>query len=178
MAPRNLPPWALSRRRKQRLRLLRRGLMVVLVVAAGLTPLAWSTGARDGPPQAERLPRVLNGGQAWGGFEAPPAATPPSATAATARTLGPAAVTHVRDGDTIELGALALRLATLDCAELGTAEGARAKARMEALVRGARLTCRLTGEVSYDRQIASCQLPGGRDLAAAMIADGTCRARL
>ena len=173
MAPRNLPPWALSRRRKQRLRLLRRGLMMVLVVAAGLTPLAWSPGARDGLPQAERLPRVLNGGQAWGGFEAPP-----SASSATARTLGPAAVTHVRDGDTIELGAGALRLATLDCAELGTAEGARAKARMEALVRGARLTCRLTGEVSYDRQIASCQLPGGRDLAAAMIADGTCRARL
>ncbi|MEQ9260055.1 MAG: hypothetical protein RIG84_13275 [Roseovarius sp.] len=83
-------------------------------------------------------------------------------------------VTHVRDGDTIEVAGTPVRFGSLDCAERGTAEGRRATARMHELVRGERLTCHLTGRMSYDRQIGSCRLSEGRDLAAIMIREGYC----
>tara|TARA_B000000460_G_scaffold203965_1_gene150789 strand:- start:142 stop:537 length:396 start_codon:yes stop_codon:yes gene_type:complete len=84
-------------------------------------------------------------------------------------------VTHVRDGDTIEVGGHAIRFGSLDCAELGTPAGQRAKTEMQRLVRGQSLACHLNGRRSYDRWIGSCTLPDGRDLAGVMIAQGACR---
>lgn len=84
-------------------------------------------------------------------------------------------VTHVRDGDTIEVRGQAIRFGSLDCAELGTAEGQSAKSAMQRLVRGQSLACHLNGRRSYDRWIGSCTLPDGRDLAGVMIAQGACR---
>ncbi|MEP3331659.1 hypothetical protein [Sedimentitalea sp.] len=83
-------------------------------------------------------------------------------------------VTHVRDGDTIEVGRTAIRLAKLDCAEKGTVAGDAATRKMKQLVRGQSLTCRLTGRTSYDREVGSCSLPDGRDIAQVMIRNGAC----
>lgn len=84
-------------------------------------------------------------------------------------------VTHVRDGDTIEVGGQAIRFGSLDCAELGTTEGRLAKSAMQQLVRGRSLVCHVNGRRSYGRWIGTCTLPDGRDLAGVMIAQGVCR---
>ena len=86
-------------------------------------------------------------------------------------------VTHVRDGDTIEVDGRPIRIAALDCAESGTMAGEAATRRMKALVSGGRLNCSLAGERSYDRWIGTCRLASGRDIASVMIAEGLCRRR-
>ncbi len=84
-------------------------------------------------------------------------------------------VNHVRDGDTIEVAEVPVRLGSLDCAERDTPAGRIATAWMQQLVAGISLTCALNGRTSHDRQIGSCALPDGRDLAALMIREGYCR---
>lgn len=84
-------------------------------------------------------------------------------------------VTHVRDGDTIEVGGHAIRFGSLDCAELDTPAGQRAKTEMQRLVEGAYLVCRTDGRRSHDRWIGSCNLSDGRDLAGIMITRNICR---
>lgn len=83
-------------------------------------------------------------------------------------------VTHVRDGDTIEVSRIPIRFGSLDCAERDTAQGQRATAHMRSLISGENLTCYLNGRTSYDRMIGSCTLQDGRDLAGIMIKDGYC----
>lgn len=87
--------------------------------------------------------------------------------------VGP--VTHVRDGDTIEVSVVPIRFGSLDCAETGTADGSRATERMRTLIRGQTLTCYLNGRTSYDRKIGSCRLQDGRDLGGIMISEGYCQ---
>lgn len=87
--------------------------------------------------------------------------------------IGP--VTHVRDGDTIEVSGVPIRFGSLDCAEAGTADGNRATDRMRTLIRGQTLTCYLNGRTSYDRKIGSCRLQDGRDLGGIMISEGYCQ---
>ncbi|MEO0750188.1 MAG: thermonuclease family protein [Pseudomonadota bacterium] len=84
-------------------------------------------------------------------------------------------VTHVRDGDTIEVGAVAIRFRELDCTERGTKAGDAATLRMKRLAEGAQVTCDLAGRQSYDREIGSCRLSDGRDLGRMMIESGTCQ---
>ncbi len=85
------------------------------------------------------------------------------------------AVTHVRDGDTIELGDIAVRIANLDCAEGDTAEGQAASARMRELIAGQEVACELEGRRSYDREVGTCALASsGEDLGELLIAEGTC----
>lgn len=72
-------------------------------------------------------------------------------------------VTHVRDGDTIEVSGVPIRFGSLDCAERGTSDGQRATERMRRLVAGQTLTCYLNGRTSYERKIGSCRLQDGRD---------------
>lgn len=83
-------------------------------------------------------------------------------------------VTHVRDGDTIEVSGVPIRFGSLDCAESGSNAGERATARMRTLVAGQTLTCYLNGRTSYDRKIGSCRFQDGRDLGAIMIREGYC----
>jgi endonuclease YncB( thermonuclease family) len=97
---------------------------------------------------------------------------PVAAATAVQTVSGP--VSHVRDGDTIEVAGTAIRFGSLDCAERDTAEGRRASAKMSELVAGHTLTCHLNGRSSYDRRIGSCRLDDGRDLAAQMISGGYC----
>ena len=85
------------------------------------------------------------------------------------------AVTHVRDGDTIEVGDVAVRIANLDCAERGTAEGQAASRRMAELVAGEAVACALEGRRSYDREVGTCALgQTGADLGETLIAEGVC----
>ena len=83
-------------------------------------------------------------------------------------------VTHVRDGDTIEVSGTAIRFARLDCDERGTPNGDRATREMRRLVSGKRVKCRLTGAKSYDRLIGTCSLEDGRDLGREMRQGGFC----
>jgi hypothetical protein len=83
-------------------------------------------------------------------------------------------VSHVRDGDTIVVSGIPIRFAKLDCAELGTVAGERAKRRMIELASSENVQCYLTGRRSYDRMIGECSLEDGRDLSRTMISEGYC----
>jgi hypothetical protein len=110
--------------------------------------------------------RVIQGGNAWGGG---------GASSSTGRSNHVAGrVTHIRDGDTIEVAGVPIRFAKLDCAERGTAQGRRATSQIKSLVSGKTLSCTLTGRKSYDRWIGSCRLPDGRDFGTVMIQTGSC----
>ena len=80
-------------------------------------------------------------------------------------------VTHVRDVDTIEIGNVAIRLNGLDGPELSTSIGQQAKRFMTELVLNQQVTCELTGERSYDRQIGVCFL-NGEDIGAIAVSNG------
>ncbi|MBR9651942.1 thermonuclease family protein [Thalassobius aquimarinus] len=83
-------------------------------------------------------------------------------------------VTHVRDGDTIELRGVAIRLNGLNCDERGTRLGEAATVALRDLVQGQELTCRLNGDKTYDREVGRCALPDGRDIGAELIRAGLC----
>ncbi|MFC0279922.1 thermonuclease family protein [Falsigemmobacter intermedius] len=83
-------------------------------------------------------------------------------------------VSHVRDGDTIEVVGVPVRFGSLDCAERETQAGQVATRGLRELIAGQSLTCALNGRTSYDRSIGRCTLPDGRDLAALMIREGLC----
>ena len=86
-----------------------------------------------------------------------------------------ATVTDVRDGDTIEVGGVAVRLANLDCAERGTAQGEAASARMRELVAGEVVACWFEGRRSYDQEVGTCALASsGTDLGEILIAESIC----
>ncbi|WP_375689538.1 thermonuclease family protein [Pseudooceanicola sp. LIPI14-2-Ac024] len=83
-------------------------------------------------------------------------------------------VTHVRDGDTIEVRGTPVRIANLDCAERGTADGAEATFRMIEIAQKGPMLCRLEGRKSWDREVGVCALPDGRDIGEILISEGTC----
>lgn len=83
-------------------------------------------------------------------------------------------VTHVRDGDTIEIGRVAIRIADLDCAEGFTAKGKIATRAMRQLVSNKVLSCELEGRKSYDREVGACYLPDGQDVAEVLIERNVC----
>jgi endonuclease YncB( thermonuclease family) len=87
--------------------------------------------------------------------------------------VGP--VTHVRDGDTIEVNGVPVRIANLDCAELGTPAGESAKALMRSWASRATASCTLEGRQSYDREVGVCSIEGHGDVGEAMIRAGACR---
>lgn len=78
------------------------------------------------------------------------------------------AVTHVRDGDTIEVEGLAVRLQGLHAPEIGEPLGNEARAAMISLALGKQAQCALTGETNRDRVIGVCFV-GGRDVAAELV---------
>ena len=99
----------------------------------------------------------------------------PGASGAEARGRLTGAVNHVRDGDTVELGSVAVRIANLDCAERATVKGQADSARMRELAAGQEVACELEGRRSYDREVASCALASsGEDLGEVLIAEGAC----
>lgn len=145
-------------------------LIALAVILVGLK--AWdqlaATGSWSG--RQEIRPTVIRGGDAWNGVR-PSEGTPRNAPHGRELT-GP--TTHVRDGDTIEISGVPVRIANLDCAEMGTAAGRRATARMRELVRSGDISCTLSGRRSYDRQVGTCRVPGGHDIGEVLIAEGFC----
>jgi endonuclease YncB( thermonuclease family) len=83
-------------------------------------------------------------------------------------------VTHIRDGDTIEVSGVPVRIANLDCAERGTTAGDRATAAMRRIASGATAICALEGRMSYDRQVGVCSVSGVGDVGEALISSGAC----
>lgn len=83
-------------------------------------------------------------------------------------------VTHVRDGDTIEVAGRPIRLNGLTCDERGSSLGNQATAAMRTLVSGLTLKCTLNGDRTYDREVGRCELPDGQDIGAVMISKGLC----
>jgi endonuclease YncB( thermonuclease family) len=79
--------------------------------------------------------------------------------------------TRVIDGDTVVVAGTRVRLKGVDAAELGTARGESARRAMVALVTGP-LTCRLTGEKTYGREVGYCFTSNGTDINRAIIASG------
>lgn len=84
-------------------------------------------------------------------------------------------VSHVPDGDTIEVGGVAVRIANLDCAEADTEDGQRARERMAQLVQSETVVCELRVRLGYDRELGTCTLAStGEDVGRLLTADGTC----
>ncbi|MFC6448069.1 thermonuclease family protein [Shinella zoogloeoides] len=65
-----------------------------------------------------------------------------------------------------------IRLAGIDAPELDHPYGKQAKWAMVQLCKGQTVTARIRPELSYDRVVAECSLPDGRDLAAEMVRAG------
>ena len=82
-------------------------------------------------------------------------------------------VTHVRDGDTIEVTGIPIRLSALDCPERGTQKGDTA-ARIAQQFLGSQATCELTGAKTYDRLVGYCEV-NGKDFGAYMMNNSSCK---
>jgi endonuclease YncB( thermonuclease family) len=78
---------------------------------------------------------------------------------------------RVVDGDTVVVAGTTVRLKGVDAAELGTARGEDARRVMIKLVTGP-LSCRLTGEKTYGREVGYCFTSNGVDINQAIIAQG------
>lgn len=85
-----------------------------------------------------------------------------------------ATVSKVIDGDTFALQGESrrIRIWGLDAAEWNRPGGGDATATMRQLVSGQRLQCQIRDVDRYDRIVAQCFLPDGRDIAAVMIRAG------
>ena len=83
-------------------------------------------------------------------------------------------ITHVRDGDTIEVGDIAIRLNGLTCDERGTALGDRATSHLRSQVLGKTATCWLNGERTYDRLVGRCATEDLGDIGAHLITQQLC----
>ena len=116
-------------------------------------------------------PTALRGGAAWRGMR--PVTREEGAMLNGTRIAGP--VTHVRDGDTLEVRGVPVRIANLDCAERGTGAGRTATQAMRRLAGRGPLTCSLSGRRSYDREVGTCRMQDGRDIGAVLISQGVCR---
>ena len=75
------------------------------------------------------------------------------------------------DGDTVVVSGTTVRLKGVDAAELGTALGENARRVMSAIVTGS-LTCRLTGEKTWGREVGYCATAAGTDINREIIARG------
>jgi endonuclease YncB( thermonuclease family) len=80
----------------------------------------------------------------------------------------------VRDGDTIVVDGTPVRLQGVAAPELGEPGGHHAKVAMQQLVRDG-VTCELTGERTWDREVGVCYDSPGQDIGAAIIAAGLAR---
>lgn len=79
---------------------------------------------------------------------------------------------YVIDGDTIQIGKVRLRLAGIDAPELEHPWGKKAKWELIQLCKGQVITAEIEPDISYDRVVATCYLPDGRDLSAEMVKIG------
>ncbi|MGR3508093.1 MAG: thermonuclease family protein [Sulfitobacter sp.] len=76
---------------------------------------------------------------------------------------------YVIDGDTIQIGKVRLRLGGIDAPEMEHPWGNKAKWELVKLCKGQTITAELEPSISYDRVVATCLLPDGKDLSAEMV---------
>jgi micrococcal nuclease len=81
---------------------------------------------------------------------------------------------HVRDGDTIVVGSMPIRLNGLAAPEGDEPGGAEATQAMLELVDGGTLRCELDGERTHDRCVGICYLEG-EDISEVMVQRGVAR---
>ncbi len=82
-------------------------------------------------------------------------------------------ITHVRDGDTLEIENIPVRLAALDCPENNTPEG-RYATKIAKQFEGSQASCELTGAKSYDRFVGYCSI-NGEDYGEILISQSACK---
>ena len=82
-------------------------------------------------------------------------------------------VTHVRDGDTIVVNGIPIRLAALNCPENGTKKGDYAT-RVAKQFTGLQAICELTGAKTYDRLVGYCSI-NGADFGRYMMQNSSCK---
>ena len=82
-------------------------------------------------------------------------------------------VTHVRDGHTIEVNGIPVRLAALDCPERNTKDGDYAT-ELAKQFEGLQATCELTGAKTYDRLVGYCSI-NGTDFGRYMMNNSSCK---
>ena len=75
----------------------------------------------------------------------------------------------VVDGDTIDIYGKRIRLAGIDAPELDHPYGKNAKFALLKLCQGQRVRAVFDGLDAYQRNVATCYLPDGRDLSAEMV---------
>lgn len=78
----------------------------------------------------------------------------------------------VIDGDTIDISGTRIRLAGIDAPEMDHPYGKNAKWALVNLCKGQAVCAVFDGEQSYERTVATCYLPDGRDLSAEMVKAG------
>lgn len=76
---------------------------------------------------------------------------------------------YVVDGDTILIGDHSIRLAGIDAPELDHPYGKNARSALIRLCKGQVIEAVFDGSNSYQRDVATCYLPDGRDLSAEMV---------
>lgn len=79
---------------------------------------------------------------------------------------------QVVDGDTIIIAGMTIRLAGIDAPELADPYGKNAKWALINLCKGQIVRAVTDGSSTYDRVVATCYLPDGRDLSAEMVSAG------
>jgi len=82
-------------------------------------------------------------------------------------------VTRVRDGDTIEVNGVAIRLSALDCPERGTLGGEHAN-RLAQQFLNTKAVCELTGAKTYDRLVGYCSIEN-QDFGLFMMLNSACK---
>ena len=93
--------------------------------------------------------------------------------AATDRKIISGTITHVRDGDTIEIDGIAIRLAALNCPENDTQKGKYAT-KVAKQFAGLQALCELTGAKTYDRLVGYCKI-NGTDFGQYMMNNSSCK---
>ena len=84
------------------------------------------------------------------------------------------AVARVVDGDTLYVGSTNIRLEGIAAPEMDEPLGPEARDFLTAFALGKRARCDLTGERSFNRQVAVCRIDG-RDLGEVMVEAGLAR---
>ena len=83
-------------------------------------------------------------------------------------------VNKIRDGDTIVVGSIPIRLSGLTCDELGTPLGDDAKLFLHEKILNKFTTCVLDGSKTYDREVGKCKVDSLGDIGILMISSRLC----
>ena len=78
----------------------------------------------------------------------------------------------VHDGDTLTIGSRHVRLFGVDAPELSESYGLKARDHLAMMVGGVRIRCESMGETTYNRIVARCYLPDGREINRLMVESG------